>query len=47
MHDGLARTLAKRVVEVGTVVLSKVITSERLTTILVDTLKDLGIREKV
>jgi hypothetical protein len=41
VHDGLSGTLAKGIIEVGTVVLSKVIACERLTTVLVDALKDL------
>ena len=41
VHDGLAGTLAESIVEVGTPVLSEVIASERLTTVLVDTLENL------
>jgi len=41
VHDSLSGTLAKGLVEVGTVVLSEVVASERLTTVLVDTLEDL------
>lgn len=41
MHDGLAGTLAESIVEVGTPVLSEVVASERLTTVLVDTLENL------
>lgn len=43
MHDGLAGTLSEGIVEIGTVVLSEVVTGERLTTVLVDTLKNLNI----
>lgn len=47
MHDGLSSALAKRIIELGTVVLSEVVASERLTTVLVDALKDLLIRDTV
>lgn len=43
VHDGLAGTLSEGIVEIGTVVLSEVVTGERLTTVLVDTLKNLNI----
>lgn len=41
VHDGLAIALSEGIVEGSTVVLSKVVTGERLTTVLVDTLEDL------
>lgn len=41
VHDSLAITLSEGIVEVSTVVLSKVVTGEGLTTVLVDTLEDL------
>lgn len=41
VHNGLSGTLAKCIVEVGTVVLSEVIAGERLTAVLVDALEDL------
>lgn len=41
VHNGLAGTLAKGVVELVAVVLCEVIANERLTTVLVDSLKDL------
>lgn len=41
VHNGLSGTLAKCLVEVGTVVLSKVIACERLTTVFVDSLENL------
>jgi hypothetical protein len=41
VHDGLAGSLAEGIVKVGTVVLSQVITDERLATVLVDTLENL------
>jgi hypothetical protein len=44
VHDGLSGTLAKGLIEVGTPVKGKVVASERLTTVLVDTLKDLLFR---
>lgn len=43
MHNGLSGTLAKCLIEVGTVVLVEVIACERLTTVLVDALEDLSI----
>ena len=47
VHDGLAGTLAESIVEVGTPVLSEVVASERLTTVLVDTLENLFFEEIV
>lgn len=41
VHDGLAGTLAESIVEVGAPVLGEVVTSERLATVLVDTLENL------
>lgn len=41
VHNGLSGTLAKCIIEVGTVVLSEVIAGERLTAVLVDALEDL------
>lgn len=41
MHDGLASSLSESIVEGGTVVLGEVVTSEGLTTVLVDSLEDL------
>jgi hypothetical protein len=41
VHNGLASLLAKGILEVGTIVLGQVITSDGLTTILVDSLEDL------
>jgi hypothetical protein len=41
VHDSLAVTLSEGIVESGTVVLSKVVTGEGLTTVLVDTLENL------
>lgn len=41
VHDRLAGTLAKSIVKVGTPVLGEVVASERLTTVLVDTLENL------
>jgi hypothetical protein len=43
VHNSLSGTLAKCIIEVGTVVLSEVITGERLTTVLVDALENLYI----
>lgn len=41
VHDGLSGTLAKSLVEVGTMVLSEIVTGKRLTTVLVNSLEDL------
>lgn len=41
MHDCLSGTLSKRIVEVGPVVLSKIVTREWLATVFVDSLHDL------
>lgn len=41
VHDGLSGSLAEGIVELGAVVLSQVVTSEGLTTVLVNPLKDL------
>lgn len=41
MHDSLASSLSEGVIEVGAVVLGQVVSDERLTTVLVDSLQDL------
>lgn len=41
MHDGLASSLSKSIVESGTVVLGEVVTDKGLTTVLVDSLENL------
>jgi hypothetical protein len=41
VHNGLAGLLAKSILEVGAIVLGQEITSDRLTTVLVDSLEDL------
>lgn len=43
VHNSLSGTVAKCLIEVGTVVLSEVIACERLTAVLVDALEDLWI----
>lgn len=43
MHDSLAGSLSKGVIEVGAIVRSKVVSDERLTTIFVDSLQDLKV----
>jgi hypothetical protein len=47
VHNSLACTLAEGLIEVGAVVLGQVVACERLTTVLVDTLKNLGIQNHV
>lgn len=47
MHDGLSGTLAESLVEVGTIVLSEIVTGKRLTTVLVNSLEDLLFSEYV
>jgi hypothetical protein len=42
VHDSLASTLSECIIKVGAVVLSQVVANEWLTTILVDTLENLG-----
>lgn len=44
MHNSLACTLAEGLIEVGAVVQGQVVACERLTTVLVDTLKNLEIQ---
>lgn len=46
MHDGLAGSLSEGIVEIGTMVLSQVVPRKRLTTVLVDTLKNLRRRKR-
>ena len=41
VHDGLAISFSKSIVESGTVVLGEVVTGKGLTTVLVDSLEDL------
>lgn len=42
VHDSLSGSLSEGVIEVGAVVLGQVVPDERLATILVDSLQDLG-----
>lgn len=43
VHNGLARSFSESIVKVGTVVLSQVVSGERLTAVLVDTLENLEV----
>jgi hypothetical protein len=47
VHNSLACTLAEGLIEVGAVVQGQVVACERLTTVLVDTLKNLEIQNRV